>query len=139
MAHILEGKTIDGIEIAEDKQALRFLIRGEEPIIAKCDGDCCSSTWVENVELPVNGFPATVITAQNVDMPDQGDMEGRDVVSYYGFKIHTDKGEILIDYRNESNGYYGGSLEWPGEYFYGGVFSQNVSNEKWQPVVDGAK
>lgn len=32
-----------------------------------------------------------------------------------GFKVTTDKGVIVIDYRNASNGYYGGSLSWPGE------------------------
>ena len=32
-------------------------------------------------------------------------------VAYYGLKITTDNGRAVIDYRNSSNGYYGGSLE----------------------------
>ncbi len=42
-------------------------------------------------------------------------------------------GACVIDYRNESNGYYGGDLVWPGKahHFYGGVYGQNVSTERW--------
>ena len=53
-------------------------------------------------------------------------------------KIATEKGSCLLDYRNESNGYYGGILEWPPEkasYFYGGVYGQNVSNEVWRQIA----
>ena len=40
----------------------------------------------------------------------------------------------MIDYRNESNGYYGGNLCWDDESFYGGVYGQNVSTMNWQNV-----
>lgn len=127
------GKTIVGLEIADDKEALRFVMVDGECIV-RCDGDCCSNTWVEHVELPALGFPALVVSVEDVDMPDLGDMEGCEVVAYYGCKIITDRGEILIDYRNNSNGYYGGSLSWPGEYHYGGVFGQNDSKLQWKAI-----
>lgn len=83
------------------------------------------------------GFPAKVIAVDDLEMPDLGDMDGCDVVAYYGCKITTDKGVIIIDYRNDSNGYYGGNLSWPDDnYFYGGVYNQNVSNEKWKELTD---
>lgn len=135
--NILVGRTITAIKIAEDKEALLFVTDAGD-VRVRCDGDCCSYSWVESIELPALGFPAKVLSAEDVDMPDLGDMEGHDVVSYYGFKIDTDKGVILIDYRNDSNGYYGGNLSWPGEYFYGGVHGQNVSDEVWLDVVDGS-
>ena len=53
-------------------------------------------------------------------MPDLGDMPDCDCVQYYGAKITTNKGDMVIDYRNDSNGYYGGDIVWPGEGFYGG-------------------
>ncbi len=143
MKNILIGKTITGLNIAEDKTALLFNTNeGDVKVLcgAKCcsfTNDCCSFTWVEHIEMPALGLPALVIEADNLDMPNLGDMPGRDVVEYYGFKITTDKGEIIIDYRNDSNGYYGGNLSWPNDdYFYGGVFSQNVSNEEWKAVID---
>ena len=59
-----------------------------------------------------------------------------DVLQFYGFKITTTRGVCVIDFRNESNGYYGGELSWPNErYYYGGVFGQNVSAEDWKPVA----
>jgi hypothetical protein len=130
----LIGKTLTGIEIADDQQALRFVLTDGECIVTT-DADCCSYTWIEHIELPALGFPAQVVAVEDIDMPDLGDMPERDVVAYYGCKITTDRGEIVIDYRNDSNGYYGGSLTWPGERHYGGVFGQNNSKQIWKPVA----
>jgi len=134
--HILLNKIITDMKIASDKMALLFIL-GEEEIIARADADCCSHTWIENVELPVNGFPAKVISVTNLNLPDSGDPE----LAFYGLKIQTDKGDIIIDYRNESNGYYGGDLVWPSvdeddySHFYGGVYGQNISNNEWKEIV----
>lgn len=128
--NLLVGRTLTGIKIAKDKQAILFQTTDGD-IVAACDGDCCSRTWVEHIELPALGFPALVTAADDVSMPDLGDMDGCEVVAYYGFKVSTDKGEILIDYRNDSNGAYGGSLAWPGDYFYGGVHGKNQSECEW--------
>ena len=135
MENVLIGKTINALRIAEDKAALLF-VTGEGEIKVLCDADCCSFTWVEHIELPALGFPAKVIKVEDLEMPDLGDMPECDVVAYYGCKITTDKGEIAIDYRNDSNGYYGGNLSWPDDGFYGGVFNQNVSEEEWKDVVE---
>lgn len=99
--------------------------------MARCDADCCSHTWIESIELPINGLPANVISVDDTSYESSDDGE----LKKYGLKIKTDKGTIELDYRNESNGYYGGSLAWPDEeYFYGGVYGQNVSNEDWKEV-----
>lgn len=134
MSKILINKIITDIKIAEDKQAIKLLTT-EGEIIARADGDCCSHSWIESIELPALGFPALVISFGDIDMPDLGCPPDEECVSYYGFKIVTDKGEIIIDYRNSSNGYYGGSLSWPDNgYFYGGVHGQNISDEKWVEI-----
>lgn len=132
--NILVGKTITKIMIADDKQAILFQTT-EGDIKVLVDADCCSSTWIESIELPVNGFPALVLEADDILMPDLGNGDA-ECISYYGFKIKTDKGDVIIDYRNESNGYYGGSLSWPNDdYFYGGVHGQNISKEEWKDVA----
>ena len=139
MANILIGKTIKEMKIAEDKEALLFITSDGE-VIAKVCGDCCSQSWIENVELPVNGFPATVKCAEEIPMPDLGNGDA-DLRQYYGYKLTTDKGDIVIDYRNDSNGYYGGSIWFPDSAsdvyngYYCGVYEQNVSNEKWQEIA----
>src|SRR5690349_17381854 len=120
----LIGKTITALEIADDKKALRFVLTDGECIV-NVEGDCCSSTWVEHVELPALGFPATVTAVRDLTL-DRVEHEEFDVVQFYGCNIATDRGEIVIDYRNSSNGYYGGSLSWPGDdYYYEGVYGQN--------------
>lgn len=143
-AAVLIGRTITAVELASDKKAIRFCT-DEGDVVARADGDCCSSTWIEHVELPT--LPAKVSAVEAVPMPDpeQKDEYDEYVVVSYGFKITTDKGYLDIEYRNESNGYYGGELSWPGDYFYGGVYGQNVSEDPafaspdTQPRDEGGK
>lgn len=134
--NILIGKTITAIYLAEDKKAIKFDVDGSEPIIAKTDGDCCSSTWIENVENPDTLIGSTILSVADLDMPEQSAKEeDYEVIAYYGMKITTAKGDCVLDYRNKSNGYYGGNLSWPGDYFYGGVNDQNVSKEEWKQIA----
>ena len=127
-ASVLIGKTLTAVDLAADKKAIRFTVDGEA-VVAKCDGDCCSSTWIESVEMPAGGLPAKILEAADLDLPSQ-DNDGH-LIQFYGLKLTTDKGDLVLDYRNESNGYYGGNLSWPGEYHYGGVYGQNNCTEDW--------
>jgi hypothetical protein len=134
MNHMMVGRTITGMKIADDKKALLFLTTDGE-VIARADGDCCSDSWIENVDEPALGYPATVVSVENCDLP--GSVEDHpeyESLAVFGIKIATDRGEILIDFRNSSNGYYGGDLTWPGEYHYGGVHGQNNSTENWREL-----
>lgn len=137
--NVLIGKTIMAVYLAEDKLAFRFDVEGQEPIVVRCDADCCSQTWIEHVENPEVLIGAPVFSVENIDLPDEQGAHPEDAkrecVTYYGLKITTTKGTCTLDYRNESNGYYGGSLSWPGEDHYGGVYGQNNSNEKWQETA----
>lgn len=138
MNNELIGKKIVGMKIVTDKEALLFITDAGENLVAKVDADCCSYTWIESVEMPALGLPFTINAVENLDM-------GKAVLSndqyeclqFYGAKIVTDKGDLIIDYRNESNGYYGGSICWPGDrYFYGGVYGQVLSSQEWTDIVD---
>lgn len=128
----LIGKTLIGVKLAKDKEAILFQTP-EGDIVARCDADCCSYTWVENIESTVRDFPALVTAAEDIEdgLPEmvKNDPE-HDCLQFYGFKIATDKGVLVIDYRNSSNGYYGGNLTWPGEYHYGGVYGQNNHDDE---------
>lgn len=137
----LIGKVITAVHVATDKKAIRFDVEGGEPIVAKADGDCCSSTWIEALDTPDLLIGGTVTAVEDIPMPDipGAEPDDYDVIAYYGCKISTTKGACVIDYRNSSNGYYGGNLSWPNDgYFYGGVYGQNVSTEEWQQVAPGA-
>jgi len=73
-------------------------------------GDCCSTTWIESIDNE-DALIGTVQEACNIPMPDLGTPEECECREYYGLKIVTNKGRAVIDYRNDSNGYYGGSLD----------------------------
>lgn len=120
------------------KKHFFFVTDDGQQLIVRVDAECCSYTWIESVELPTLGFPFTVIACDDLDMNKEPlENEEYECLQFYGAKITTDKGDLVIDYRNSSNGYYGGSIVWPGEnYFYGGVYGQNVSDEKWEDIQD---
>jgi hypothetical protein len=133
----LVGKTIQKVYVAEDRMAIKFITSEGEEIIAKTDGDCCSHSYIQHVEFS-SIFPAKVFKVEDVQMSDlpQAEDSYGDVTACYGFKVFTDKGIFFLEYRNDSNGYYGGHLSWDDEYFYGGVHGQNVSNEKWEELKE---
>lgn len=85
-------------------------------ICADPEGDCCSTSWVEHV----SGVRAA-IGAEFVSVDERPELEshknvedsGFESLALYGITLVTDRGErVDIDYRNESNGYYGGWLNW---------------------------
>lgn len=133
----LIGKTVTAVFLSEGGYAIRFDTSEVTSIIARAYGDCCSRTWIENVD-GAEQLLGTVVSVD--DIPSTADVVEEsaygDVTSYYGCKITTDKGFAVIDYRNESNGYYGGSLSWPGDYFYGGVYNQNNKEfDTWRQIA----
>lgn len=121
----LVGKIIDKLELNEDSD--EFIIYFTDSLYVKfgVEGDCCSQSWIEHLEAP-NDIQGAIIT----DISDGGSvawdnhecMEGKDSYGYptntcghdslqvYNTKFDTDKGSIMLEYRNDSNGYYGGNL-----------------------------
>lgn len=119
MSNHLIGKTVTAMKISDCKSAILFEIEGGGQLIAIVDGDCCSHSWVESVELPALGFPFTITAIENLELnKDPVSDEIFEHLQFYGAKVATDKGDMIIDYRNESNGYYGGDIHWPGGRYY---------------------
>lgn len=109
------GLTI--VDLQREGDNLVLLTLSNEPdIVLTPYGDCCSTTWIESIDLTEPLLYAVIKKIEDIDMPD-GPHVGTinhpnvDVVSYYGLRITTNKGISVIDYRNDSNGYYGGYLE----------------------------
>ena|SRR5208337_447769 len=139
---ILIGKTIASIELAKDQKAIKFNLSDGSSIVAKTDGDCCSESWIESIDNPEALIGSPVLAVEDISMAELPRDEDCDLTQCYGCKIRTANGEAFMEYRNTSNGYYGGSLYWPGEeydYFYGGVFGQNISKEEWYPIAGSLK
>ena len=113
----LVGQVVDGYILSDDRQTLT-LIRQDgllTPIVLEVDADCCSYTWVESLDNPT-ALHGKIVAAEEIGMPDLGDVPTAhktcvECVKYYGLKIVTERGHCVIDYRNDSNGYYGGSIK----------------------------
>ncbi len=117
---VLVGQTITGYELVQGGERITFHLLNSAPVTLYAVGDCCSQSWIESIDLPSN-LLGKVVSVEDLFMPDLGDIgtlthELVDVVQYYGMKITTNRGSAVIDYRNDSNGHYGGSLEvWTGD------------------------
>ena len=138
MGNSLINKTIVEVKIADDKEAMLFVTDKGERLIVRVDADCCSHTWIESVEMPSLGLPFVILSCEDLHIDKESEWVDYVYVQFYGAKIVTTKGELVIDYRNSSNGYYGGNVVWPGDdiRFYGGVYGQNVSDEVWLDIEE---
>lgn len=110
----LVGKVITAYELEQSGAWIRFDMLDGPSVTLEAQGDCCSQTWIEDIDAP-DALLGTVISAKEIEMPSLGNIDGTrhtnvEHVTYYGLAITTTKGRCVIDYRNDSNGYYGGEL-----------------------------
>lgn len=114
----LIGKTISNIFMDPDGGVIVFDTQdGYYKYFA--EGDCCSSTWIEHIHGITNNLPFTVDEYKFIDL-EEGWAPTRDHYTeedsfYAEGLICCGKPEIKIEYRNASNGYYGGSLTFSGK------------------------
>lgn len=74
-------------------------------------GDCCSSSYIEDLDSP-EVFNDAVLNDFDVVDGDTKDDEDSGVTKKWTFyKFVTDKGMCTLSFRNDSNGYYNGWLE----------------------------
>jgi hypothetical protein len=102
----LIGQPITGVFLSDDKEYIKFVTpKGDCVLMAY--GDCCSHTWIENVDL--FGDLSVVESLEHTKLREDGEVD-YEVIRYYGLEIKMTRGTITVDYRNSSNGYYGGEL-----------------------------
>lgn len=115
----LIGKTLAGASHTAIGVTLTF--RDGTVAEFETSAGCCSRSWIESFECP-DDVDGSVLTA--VDEDDEPrrsfDLEPKDEsgewihnhhVQVYQTIFRTDRGRIYVEYRNASNGYYGGSLD----------------------------
>lgn len=99
----LVGQTLKSVRVKNDQ--ITFHCENGDYVF-HAEGDCCSRTYIEDVSGPTSG---KIIAAE------EGPYSSEDCgeIKNYCDKLTIEgKGYLDIEYRNESNGYYGGSLEW---------------------------
>lgn len=120
----LAGRKLKAIELRDNKERIAFVFQDGGEVSYGVEGDCCSSSWIEHLEAPDDIDGAEIVEFSEAEMdftaeynaalkardPNEYD---RDCVMKYTSTFRTTKGDVVLEYRNSSNGYYGGYLSAP--------------------------
>jgi hypothetical protein len=109
----LAEKHLASVAVSEDKEQLVFTLDDGRTLTYHTEADCCSSSWIEHLTVPadISGAEVTGWAEQDIGQTEQD----YKTIKVYQTSFRTDKGEIIVEYRNSSNGYYGGWLDGPDE------------------------
>ena len=112
----LIGKTIISVNLDENGTKITF-VTDKGKIVYETFGDCCSYSWFSDIEGLGSLIGEKVLSVENREEwtdDEQKEAESKgsyDCLRLYGILIKTEKGTCDIEFRNDSNGYYGGSCE----------------------------
>ena len=107
----LVGTTVRAVFMDKDTQHYILFRTNLGDFVFVASGDCCSESWFS----AVNGLSALidnkVTQAVEVDMGDVDDGRSRqEYDTLYRITLVTNRGACDIEFRNSSNGYYGGCV-----------------------------
>lgn len=104
----LVGLHIKSFSLSEDGSRMELdTNKGPATIVAY--GDCCSVSYIEDLDNSDALFDAEVISIDEIE-GEAKTVDDEEVHEWTFYKIKTNKGMCTISMRNESNGYYGGWL-----------------------------
>lgn len=123
------NRPLASVALSDDNARITFKFQDDGEKSYGVEGDCCSSSWIEHLEAPDDLQGAIITKVEDgggIPYDDHKCVEydysksnaeneaagycGHDVLAVYNTKFYTDKGTITLEYRNDSNGYYGGYL-----------------------------
>lgn len=99
----LVDRTIVGIRRDADGEVL-VLDTDAGPVSLRTEGDCCSHSYWQHA-ASVGAVLGQVVT-RTVEREELVEDDGE--TKLCGYEIHTAKGTLVLELRNDSNGYYGG-------------------------------
>lgn len=110
----LINKEIVSIQYTESN--LEFKLKDASIIKFYAEGDCCSQSFIEDLDNPEIFQDAVFLSVESVegdrkDIDPDKDGYSHEVHKWTFYKFKTNKGMCTLSFRNESNGYYNGHLE----------------------------
>ena len=110
----LIGKTVKEIKLGENERTQRDSITfctNEGDLTYDAYGDCCSNSYIHEIDgrNALIGYEVLDVIAH--ESKEFWDKDHCDLMQVYNYDIITKVGTCTLDFRNESNGYYGGWLE----------------------------
>ncbi len=124
------GKRIASVTLGdgpyEKSSVLTIRFDDGTSVVGTTEGDCCSNSWVEHLTVPTDiegatltGVPLGWIESREATPEEVEESKAHeeyiDQLDVYQHALQTDRGEIVIEYRNNNNGYYGGWIDWRAE------------------------
>lgn len=108
--NLLIGCTLIGVTLSDDQHQIIFITeKGALP--ATCYEECCSHTWINDVEMPARQLGGLITNINWLDLSHRNESSDDSLIQHYGFELYTTHGILTVEFRNKSNGYYGGSLD----------------------------
>lgn len=124
------GRVVDSVTLDSSADRISFKFQDGYERSYGVEGDCCSRSWIEHLELPPNVQGAVLQSVKDGGYAEPYDGHtckrfnwekseaenaaagacGHDVLAVYNTRFRTNRGDIVLEYRNDSNGYYGGYL-----------------------------
>lgn len=107
----LVNRKIISVQKFDDGESFRIDFE-DGSVFFRVEGDCCSNSWIEHLEVPNDVKGATLLEVKDISMGEIPSPEGQnhECLQSYETRFVTNRGEIVLEYRNSSNGYYGGYL-----------------------------
>lgn len=112
-----QGRKVSSVEML-DESGVRIKFEDDHEIGLVLEGDCCShSYFTDSAEEAFEELVGSTIQkleersgrSDKNGLPDPDEDEYHSTLWYF-LVITTDKGHVTIDWRNDSNGYYSGSI-----------------------------
>jgi len=122
--------------VYSDKERILFRTSNED-FLYQSEAECCSETWIEDISFPELLINEEIVGVSKCEFPEKiDDSRENHVIKTYGWALKTFKGVCDIEFRNASNGYYGGSLELVKDK-YEVVVNSNQDMLKRTVTIDG--
>lgn len=111
----LKNKIIKEINVFGDYHDNIQFVTNKGDVCYSAYGDCCSSSFFSDIWNAENIIGQEITDVEDIELQ-EGEAPNRyakedDYEQVYGIKITSNKGSCVIIFRNHSNGYYGGSIE----------------------------
>lgn len=111
------GKTIASVWINPDRTVIKFAFTDGTTASLATGAECCSETWIEHVSEFNYAIGATITYTYTTDIgeviPTRQECDQLYSASIGGSRADYPVSIRLdIEFRNSSNGYYGGNIEW---------------------------
>jgi hypothetical protein len=108
------GRQVTGVRLSKDRDWIALDLDNGDQLAADVESECCSETEIRHLSgvdvllrYPITGFSDDPLP-NPVERPERDWPQPSE--SQYGLTIRTTGGVFTLDYRNYSNGYYGGGL-----------------------------